>query len=299
MKEEKVVLMKYIYIVNRFNLKEKTDRIIERLHSVSKQFQRDYEILINDSIEEAKSSIQQFKDSEYIITCIGGDGSINLLLNDLIKTKNILSFIPSGTGNDFNRACKRSLENGIHDVDIIRINDRYFINVACFGIDADIANDDRFIHNKLIPESMRYNAGVIYYFLTYKPRKMKIEINGEVIEKPFTTVVAANDQYYGGGYRVSPNSSISDGVMEVALADALNKVNMAKIILSMKDASHLKNPALRMISTTKAVISADQPFKANIDGEPLLSDRFELELIPKRFRIEYNKEFIEKVTEKL
>ena len=158
--------MKYIYIVNRFNLKEKTDRIIERLNTVSKEFGRDYEILINETVEDAKNSIIQFKDSEYIITCIGGDGSINLLLNDLIGTKNILSFIPHGTGNDFNRACAKSLSDGIHDVDIIRINDRYFVNVACFGIDADIANDDRFIHNRLIPESMRYNAGVVYYFLT-------------------------------------------------------------------------------------------------------------------------------------
>ena len=290
--------MKYIYIVNRFNLKEKTDRIIDRLNRVSKEFGRDYEILINETVEDARSSIRQFRDSGYIITCIGGDGSINLLLNDLIGTKNILAFIPHGTGNDFNRACRHSLQNGIHDVDIVRINDRYFINVACFGIDADIANDDRFIHNRLIPESLRYHAGVVYHFLTYRPRKMKIEADGEVIEKEFTTVVAANDRYYGGGYNVSPNSRIDDGIMELAMADSLSKINMAKIILSMKDASHLKNPALRMISTAKAVISSDQPFKANIDGEPLLSDRFELELIPKGFRIEYNKEFIEKMTER-
>ena len=290
--------MKYIYIVNRFNLKEKTEKTIERLHVVSKQFSRDYEIAVNETVEEAKDCIQKYKDGEYIITCIGGDGSINLLLNDLIGTKNILAFIPHGTGNDFNRACGNTLENGIHDVDIVKINDRYFINVACFGIDADIANDDNFIHNRLIPEAMRYNAGVIYYFLTYKARKLKVEVDGKTFIQPFTTVVAANDQYYGGGYRVSPNSSIFDGKMELLLADKLNKIFMAKTILSMKDASHLKNPAVRIFETTKAVISADQPFKANIDGEPLLSDRFELELIPKGCRIEYNREFIQKMTEK-
>ncbi len=288
--------MKYIYIVNRFNLKEKTDKIIRKLKTVSEEFGRDYEIVINETVEDAKNCVKQFEDGENIITCVGGDGSINLLLNDIIHTKNILSFIPHGTGNDFNRACAKTLENGIHDVDIIRINDRYFINVACFGIDADIANDDNFIHNKLIPESMRYNAGVIYYFLTYKPRKMKIEVNGETIEKEFTTVVAANDSYYGGGYWVSPNSNICDGVMELTMADRLNKINMARTILSMKDGSHLKNPAVRMISCTKAVISSDQPLTANIDGEPLKADRFELELIPKGCRIEYHKEFIEKVT---
>ncbi len=288
--------MKYVYIINRFNLKEKTDPIIKRLKQVSGELGRDYEILLNETVEDARSSIKGFKDTEYVLTCVGGDGSINLLLNDIIDTKNILAFIPHGTGNDFVRACGQNAEDGIREIDIVAINDRCFLNVACFGIDADIANDDRFIHNRFIPESMRYNAGVIHHFLTWHPRKMKVEVNGEVIEKEFTTVVAANSRYYGGGYNVSPFSDISDGKMELTLADSLDKFNMARVILSMKDGSHLKDPAVRLIETTEAIISSDVPFKANIDGEPLLSDRFELKLLPKRFRIEYDRNFVEAVT---
>ena len=287
--------MKYIYYINRFKLLKHTDQIIRRLEKVSAEFNRDYEIVVNETVEDAKNNIKKFKDTEYIITAVGGDGSINLVLNNLIGTKNIISFVPHGTGNDFCRACFENMENGIHDVDIIRINDRYFINVACFGIDADIANDDNFIHNRFIPESMRYNAGVIYYFLTYKARKMKIECDGETIDQDFTTVVAANSQYYGGGYRVAPESLIDDGQMEVYAVDKLNKIKMASIILSMKDASHLNNPALKVFKTKKAVISSDKPIRANFDGEPLEADRFELEIIPKGFKVEFNKDFINRV----
>ena len=229
--------MKYIYIINQFHLKEKAPLLIEKLETVSKQLHRDYEICVNATPKDVKKTLSAFKDSENIITCVGGDGSINLLLNDLIGTKNILSFIPQGTGNDFYHYCKDNLSDGFHDVDIIRINDRYFINVACFGIDADIANDDNFIHNRFIPRSMRYNAGVVYYFLTYKARAMKIKVNDQLIEKDFTTVVAGNAQYYGNGYHVTPNGDVKDGVMEVLLADKVNKAAMAKLILSMKDSS--------------------------------------------------------------
>ena len=290
--------MKYIYVVNRFNLKDRTQDIIRSLENASEKFNREYEIVINDTVEQAKSISTKYKDTEYIITAIGGDGSINLLLNDIVNTNNILSYIPIGTGNDFYRASIENLENGIHDVDLIRINDRYCINVACFGIDADIANDDNFIHNNLIPEAMRYDAGVVYYFLTYKGRKLKIEVNDRTIEKDVTTVVVANSNYYGGGYKVAPNSVINDGQMEVYIVDKLNKIKMANIILSMKDAGHLNNPALEVINTDKLIISADKPFKANIDGEALLSDRFEIELVPNRFRIELNKEFIKEVIKK-
>ncbi len=287
--------MKYVYIVNRFNLKDRSNRIIERLDRYSKEFSRDYEIVVNDNVDQAKVSLDRFKDGNNVITAIGGDGSLNLLLNDIVGTNNILSLIPIGTGNDFYRACNEMFSDGVYETDIIRINDRYFINVSCFGIDADIANDDNFIHNRLIPESMRYNAGVVYYFLTYKPRKLKIECNDEVYCDKYTTVVVANSRYYGGGYKVSPYSDIQDGKMEVYIVNSLNKIAMAKIILSMKDAEHLNNPALKHFTTTKAVISADKPFKANIDGESLYSDRFELELIPKGIRFEYNKEFVSKI----
>ena len=287
--------MKYIYLVNRFNFKENTEKIVEQLKKVSEECGRTYEILISDTIDDARKLKERFRDSEDIVTAIGGDGSVNIILNQLVGTKNILSYIPIGTGNDFYRANLEDLEDGIHDIDIIRINDRYFLNVACFGIDADIANDEKFIHNHFIPESMRYNAGVIYHFLTYKPRKMKIECGDQVIEKELTTAVVGNAKYYGGGYNVSPNGKIDDGVMEIFLVDRLNKIGMASIILSMKNAGHLKNPALHVLTGDKVVISSDEVFGSNIDGETLKSDRFELEMIPKGMKLEFDRNFIEKM----
>ena len=285
--------MKYIYILNRFNLKNKSEKMIKKLRETSEKHERDYQIIINENPEDAKNCTNQFQDTEYIITSIGGDGSINLLLNDLIHTKNILSFIPYGTGNDFYRFCKEKLNDGIHEVDIVKINERYFINVACFGIDADIANDDSFIHNPLIPSSMRYNAGVVYYFLSYHPRHLKIEVDDQIIDKKVTTAVIGNAQYYGGGYHVSPYGDIKDGFLELIVADKLNKIAMAKVILSMKDAGHLKPPAVSSYKTKRIVISCKEKVNANIDGEALEADRFEIEVLPKAFKIDFDNSFIE------
>lgn len=285
--------MKYIYIVNRFQFHKQCSDVISRLKKASSALNRDYEILVSDTPDSLKASLNQYQGKNYIITAIGGDGAVNLLLNDLIHTGNILSFIPYGTGNDFSRTCRETLSDGIHEIDVIRINDRYFINTACFGIDADIANDDRFIHNKFIPKPLRYHAGVLHHFLTYRGGKLlKVQHKEKTIEKQFMTIVAANGRYYGGGYKVSPGSQLDDGRMEVYFADNVGRLSMASMILSMKKAGHLKNPALKMLRTSKIHISARMPFYANIDGEPLLSDRFDLELLPKGIRMEYNQEFI-------
>ena len=115
-----------------------------------------------------------------------------------------------------------------------------------------------------------------------------------MIKKECVTVVAANGRYYGGGYQVSPDSRIDDGLLEMYIVDQMDRFRMARLILSIKNGGHLHHPALRRMQIKKAVISAPRPFRANIDGEPLLSDRFALEVIPRGIRLEYNREFIDR-----
>ena len=171
--------MKYIYLVNRFHLGNKTDEVIHRLEEASEVLGRDYAVDVCETVEEARAVSEKYKDTEYVITAVGGDGTINYLVNALAGTGNILSFVPYGTGNDFFHTCMETLDDGIHEVDIVRVNDRYYINTICFGVDADIANDERFIHNRLIPRQLRFHAAAFYHFLTHKKgRRLKIRLEG-------------------------------------------------------------------------------------------------------------------------
>lgn len=288
--------MKYIYVVNRFTFKDRTDEVIRVLKAASEAFHRDCAVVVNETVGDAAAMRERFRDTEYVITAVGGDGSLHQLLNELIGTKNILALVPLGTGNDFYRYCAANMDNGVHEVDLIQVNDRWSINTVCFGIDADIANDDSFIHNRFIPRPLRFHAGVLYHFLTWKKgRRLKVECGEETIEQDFTTVVAANGWYYGSGYKVSPGGRVDDGLMDVYLVDALGKINMARTILSIKNAGHLQNPAVRHLQARRITVSSGQPFKANLDGEPCLHDRFELEMRPAGIRFDFHREFCEYV----
>lgn len=287
--------MRHIYMINRFHLLDKTDEISNRIRKACEDTGQEYVIEINKTPEESTACVLRYKDSGSVLTCVGGDGTINHLVNDVAGSDTVISFIPFGTGNDFFHACSERLKDGISVSDTVRINDRFFINAACFGIDADIANDEAFIHNRLIPRSMRFNAAAVYHFLTWKKgRHLRLEFDSEIIEKDFITVVASNSRYYGGGYNIAPDSRNDDGVMTVCIADHLKKLNMARTILSMKHAGHLNNPAVRIVRIKNLVISSDRPFAANIDGERLVSDRFELELLPKSCRIWFDRAFLQK-----
>ena len=284
--------MRHIFLVNSFSLKEKTSLMINKINKYAIDNKLDFLIEVNDINNSTEDIIKKYKRGENIIYAIGGDGVINRVLNSLVGTKNILSFIPCGTGNDFAAAAKESFENGIHEVDTIKINDMYFINVACFGIDADIGNNEEIVHSKFIPKSQRYNASLVKHFMSYEPRYFKINVNGEEYEDFFSTICVCNGRYYGGGFHVNPEGDLNDNSFDVIIVNKMKKIGLVNYILKMKRGKHLKLKDVKYIKTNEITIKSNKAIKANVDGEVLESDIFKIKLYKEKIRVYYNKELI-------
>lgn len=284
--------MKYIFLVNSFTLKEDLNKLIHNIKDYCEKEKISYEIEVNNESNSTEDILKKYKKTRNIILSIGGDGTLNRVVNNLAKTDNIIGVIPYGTGNDFYRSMKKQFKSGINECDLIKINNRYFINTACFGIDADIANTKDEITSKLIPRSQRYNVSIIKSFATYKPKHYKIEINDKVIENDFSTVVVCNGEYYGNGYNIGATSKLNDNKIDVYLVNHLNRVSLAKLILKMKNGNHENDKNIIKIQTTKLSIKTKQNTKANIDGEILEDDKFKIELLPKKIEIYYNEKLI-------
>lgn len=287
--------MKYVFLLNQFSLESDTPIIKKRIEMVCKDRKLDYQIEMNDIHTTTEDILKKYQNNKDIIIVVGGDGTINRALNCLVGTNNILGYLPYGTGNDFYRTNQELLKSGINTIDLVEINDKYFINVACFGIDAEIGNNDYLVHSRLIPKKYRYKLSLLSNFIKYKPRYFEININGESISDYFTTIAVCNARYYGGGYKVSPNSSINDGKLEVILARQTNKYNMAKMITSMKDAMHLYYPEIKVIQTESITIKSTKEIDCNMDGEQLTDTTFKINLIKNGIKIYYDQELIDDI----
>ena len=287
--------MKHVFLINKFSLKEDTDKVTQRIIDVAKEMNLDFRIESNSEDWSTEDILRKYQDRNDIIICIGGDGTINRTLNAIAGTKNILGFIPYGTGNDFYRTNKELLDEGINKVDLIKINNKYFINVACFGIDADIANEEEVVHSSIIPKSQRYNVGIIKNFMKYKPRHLKVKVNGEVYEGDYTTVALCNARYYGGGYKIGTNALVNDGLIDVYIADKLSKINMARLILGMKKGKHENDPAMKVLKAKKVFIEAKDRITCNIDGDQLSAKTFNVSCIKEGIEVYYNQQLIDEV----
>ncbi len=285
--------MKHIFILNTFTLKEQTEIIENRIKKYCEEKKIDYIIEKNSKEISTEDIATKYKKNDYIILAVGGDGIVNRVLNVIANTKNILGYIPTGTGNDFNRTASKTFKEQLNKCDLIKINDKYFINTACFGIDADVANNKNVFKTKLLPKKQKYNLSLVYNFFKYKTRHFKVEIENEIVENDFTTIAICNGKYYGRGFNIGPSSDIQDGKLEVYLAPKLNKLSMIKLILKMKKGKHESSKHITKYKTDKLTITSKEKIKANIDGEELYDDTFNINLIKNGMTIYYNKELID------
>ncbi len=283
--------MKYIFVINSFTLKEEINEVIHRIKDFCIRKNMEFEVEINNEDNSTEDIVKKYRKCGYTIVAVGGDGMINRVLNALVGTNNTLGFIPCGTGNDFYRSALKEIKKETEECDVIKINDRYFINVACFGIDADVANNKGLIKSKMIPKSQRYNVSVINSFLKYEPRHFVLKMNNEEIEGDFATVAVCNGGYYGSGYNISPNFKLNNGLIDVYAVEDDNKLNIMKMILSMKKGKHEKYKKVHKFQTNKLTLISNNEINSNIDGEELASKKFNIE-VKGKIKIYMNKELI-------
>lgn len=286
--------MDYIFIVNESAGKGKCKKIVPKIEEECKKKNIKYEIRY---ISEEKSGYDialEYKDGENVIYVVGGDGTLTVTLPGLLGTKNKLGIIPAGSGNDTYRTVKK-LEEGEHVIDLGKINDKYFINVACTGIDAEVANNLDKLRKTIIPSSQLYNASIIYTFFSFKNKKMRMKSKVKNLETEYTILSFCNGTYYGGGFKIAPKSRITDGLLDIYYAEKMPKLKMIPLILKLKKGEHEGRRRVHKFRTNHVELELEEEITFNIDGEKLTGKKFVIDVLPKVITVYNNHEFVEEV----
>lgn len=202
---------------------------------------------------------------------VGGDGTLNQIINCIAKTNIKLCVIPAGTGNDFYKSLN---EFGGNKVDLGKVNDKYFINVASIGIDAEIANTANIIKNKKLIKNLAYPIGIVKEFFPYKA----IEAYINKTKKLITILTICNASYYGGGFHIAPEASFNDGLFDVYEVNNLSKLETLKLMLKLLKAQHTGDKNVNFYRTNQITITSDYDLKCNLDGEIILGNSFDFSI---------------------
>ncbi len=282
-------------MINRFSLKERLDKYVEVINKAAKKLKLDYKIEINDDTNSTEDILKSYKKSSNVIYAVGGDGILNRVLNAIYGTKNKIGCIPAGTGNDFNRSINEFFDEEDNLVDVVKCNDKYFVNVACFGIDADIANDEAIVHNKFIPRTLQYKVGVAKHILLYKPYTFTMKWDKESKTSKLSLVTVCNGGYYGGGFHVNPDGIYNDGLLDAYIITATNRRQLISYLVSLLKGKHQQSKYVEHVRTDKFTIITEEEIDGNLDGESMKTTKFEMSVIPKAITFYHNKKLLEQI----
>ena len=289
--------MKHIFIVNPVAGKGKGMKYIEKVRPLLDE-KLDYIILETKGKGHATelASLYATKE-ECIMYAVGGDGTINEVLNGIVGTDSKLAIVPTGSGNDFIRGIypkykiERLLEGLIKGqasyVDIGKINEKYFLNVASVGLDAEIAkNVVKFKKIKFIGGSLAYLLSIVKTLFGYKCNLVKIKVDGEEIWADRSLLLAiANGKYYGGGIPIAPSAKVDDGELNICLVKELRLLHILPLVPKLFLARHEEAKEVRIFKARCIEITGEKHLNINIDGEIVKEKNVSIEIIPNGIEI--------------
>lgn len=286
--------MKYIFIVNEGAGRGKCKKILPNIEAACQKRNIEYEIRYITNEKSGFDIASEYKEQENVIYVVGGDGTLTITLPALLQTKNKLGIIPAGSGNDTYRTIK-NMPKGDTPIDIGKVNDTYFINVACTGIDAEIGNNMDKLRNTIIPTSQLYNASIVYTFVKFKHKKMKLKTNIKNIEAKYTILSICNGSYYGGGFKIAPKSRLEDGLLDIYYAEEMPKLKMIPLILKLKNGKHEGRRKVHKFRTNHVELELEEEITFNVDGEKLTDKKFVIDVLPKAITLFNDDEFVEEI----
>ena len=261
----------------------------------------DVDVYIPWSRKDLRRFVRQaIKDKAQRIVAGGGDGTLNAVVNAMIRgdkrPKTALGILPLGTANDFAKgagidatdlisALELACIGSPTKIDVGRMNDQYFINVASAGFGAEIT--------ATTPQDMKKLLGGMAYSIMGFIRAFQLEPyegrlilpDGVVKEGSMLIMAIGNSRFAGGGYEVTPQAILTDGLLDVAVVSGCGADNLRRIVEEMRDPVNPRNEHLLYRQLSAFTIETEKPLHVNLDGEPFEGTHFEFRCCPEALSV--------------
>lgn len=289
--------MKHLFIVNPAARQgNRTSFATSLIEQAFARRDAEYEIYITrfpgDGAEKIARDAELEEDLR-VYAC-GGDGTINECASACVGRPNVaMSCFPCGTGNDFVKlfgpekekfmSIGALVDGEISPLDIIKVNDRYSLNIACVGLDGRIGCT---VHDyDTLPIIGKGRAAYITCALVNCMKRitdyLTIHINGQVIKGEVNCVAVCNGTWYGGNFNPVPEARANDGILDVLVIHGLKRRQLPMLLTTYAKGRYKQVPKhVSHYRTNKLTIESEEEMLINLDGEMLFTKKADFQLIP-------------------
>lgn len=249
--------------------------------------------------DEKRLAALALQDGATTIVACGGDGTWSNAANAILNAGSTcrLALLAAGTGNDFAKTvgapardlaatARLAVEGPDMQVDVGRVENRYFLNVTGFGFDIAVLDDLENI--PVLTGDLLYLGAAIRQLFRF--RGLTIDITTAAVARgarAHLMLIIANGRNFGGMFQIAPDARIDDGLLDaISILDAspLTRISMLAAAPSGK---HVRNALVLSEQAASFSLTFSAPPAYETDGEynRASSTTIEISCVPRALRV--------------
>jgi diacylglycerol kinase (ATP) len=237
-----------------------------------------------------------------LLVAMGGDGTVQELVNMAFAANVTLGVLPVGGGNDFAaalnipknpvEAAQVLVQGRGRLVDVLRARtadgrERLYVGGGGMGLDAEAARYANETFHR-VPGRLRYVASALRALWGFKPIVVRAQFPGSSLPDIETLALLAavlNAPTYGAGVRLAPEAMADDGTLNAVLVEVLSATEVMRLLPRLLLRGDLQTNRIKRFQAKRVILSTESPCMFHGDGEILGPAPAEIEVLPNSIRV--------------
>lgn len=207
---------------------------------------------------------------------MGGDGTLNYVVNEIQGKKLPISIVSNGTGNDsvkslhgelnYKKQIDIALNGKVQKFDLGVCNGRYFVNGVGIGFDGEVVKEMVERGNKS-GDHLDYLLTVLRIVAGFKEKILQFSLDGKPFNKKILLMTISNGTTFGGGFIINPFAKTNDGLLDICILNEIAPFKRFWHLPKLKTGAHHKLKACEFHLAKDITIEATDQLVAHLDGE--------------------------------
>ena len=290
-------MLKYALILNPNAGRGKGAKLADEIVDLAKTELGNVTLFKTEYVGHAREIASKIKDEFDVLIAAGGDGTVHEIVNGMMFGRATLAAVPIGSGNDFIKMLDLTkdpaeainvIKNNVRKkIDVGQVNEQYFPNGVGIGFDAWVVIESSKVRR--LRGFLIYLYSVLKTVFAYHNQNILLTVNGKTEAREIFLIAVGNGRAMGGGFFLTPNAEIDDGLFDICIIRALKKrevfLNLPKAIKG----AHISIEQVQMLRADKLKVVSEEGIAVHADGELLGVDLKELDIkiLPKILEVIY------------
>lgn len=287
--------MHYKIVANPVAGRGRVGKLLPQIRQLFDQHNLKYEIALTEAPGHGTALAKEAADKGWDnVIAIGGDGTMNEVLNGIMGTPASMGFVPLGTGNDLARSLGIPLDmkeavtilaqGRTTAMDIGKDRDGYFGIILGLGFPSDVMHHVNTTKN-IFRGSLAITASIIQVVNKLQPYPVHIELDDGKLDTTVMGIFILNTRFTGGGLQIAPDAKYDDGILDVVIMHQMSKLDFLSTLPKAYQGKHLSNPRCELFQTKTIKVTTAEPMRKLFDGNVFGSSPVDAQVMPEALKI--------------